>query len=63
MRKALLLGAIPYLAMIVGIPFVNSTRVVLGLPLIALWICLCVLVSPVFLGLAARQFPSGEEDQ
>ncbi|MDA3625738.1 hypothetical protein [Saccharopolyspora oryzae] len=60
MRKALILGFIPYAAMVVGVPLFNSDRVVLGLPLLALWLSACVLVTPLFLWLADRALGEGE---
>lgn len=51
MRRQIWIGFIPYVFMVLGIPFVNSSRLVLGLPILALWILVWVLLTPVFLGL------------
>lgn len=58
MARSLIVGFAPYVAMLVGIPFVNSTRDVLGLPLLGLWILVWVLLTPVFLTAAHRLLPA-----
>lgn len=57
MKRSLLLGFTPYAVLVVGIPFVNSTHVVLGMPTLLLWIIVCVVATPLFLWLAARALP------
>lgn len=54
MKRALVFGFIPYVAFLVGIPFFNSTSVVLGMPLLLLWLVICLLATPLFLWLAFR---------
>ncbi|WP_037068425.1 DUF3311 domain-containing protein [Pseudonocardia acaciae] len=61
MNRSLLLGFTPYAVLVVGIPFANSTRVVLGMPMLLLWITVCVAATPVFLWLAARSLPDDEK--
>jgi hypothetical protein len=64
MVKSLALGFIPYIVMIVGIPFFNKSVNVGGIPLLGLWIGIWVVLSPVFLILATRLLPRAErEDQ
>lgn len=60
MNRSLLLGFAPYVVLVVGIPFVNSARVVLGMPLLLLWIIVWVLLTPLFLWLAGRALPDDE---
>jgi hypothetical protein len=50
---ALVLGLIPVVALVAGLPFVNRVApVVLGLPFLLFWILGWVLATPVFLGVA-----------
>jgi hypothetical protein len=64
MVKSLALGFIPYIVMIIGIPFFNKSVNVGGIPLLGLWIGIWVVLVPVFLSLAARLLPRAErEDQ
>jgi hypothetical protein len=64
MVKSLALGLIPYIVMIIGIPFFNKSVNVGGIPLLGLWIGIWVVLVPVFLSLAARLLPRAErEDQ
>jgi hypothetical protein len=64
MVKSLALGFIPYIVMIIGIPFFNKSVNVGGIPLLGLWIGIWVVLTPVFLILAARLLPRAErEDQ
>lgn len=58
MTRSLIVGFVPYVVMLVGIPFFNSTRDVLGLPLLGFWILLWVVLSPAFLTLAHRLLPA-----
>ncbi|HEY1704757.1 MAG TPA: DUF3311 domain-containing protein [Trebonia sp.] len=64
MVKSLALGFIPYIVMVIGIPFFNKSVNVGGIPLLGLWIGIWVVLVPVFLTLAARLLPRAErEDQ
>jgi hypothetical protein len=64
MAKSLAVGLIPYIVMIIGIPFFNKSVNVGGIPLLGLWIGIWVVLVPVFLSLAARLLPRAErEDQ
>ena len=52
-RRALLPAAVPVVALVVGLPFVNRLEpVVFGLPFLLLWILGWVLVTPLFLVVA-----------
>ena len=48
------IAAIPYLAMIVGVPFMNSTAKAWFLPEIGMWILAWVVLTPLFLFAAYR---------
>jgi len=53
MKKALACGAVPFLALVAALPFINRLRpTVLGLPFILFWILAWVALTPVFLFLA-----------
>jgi hypothetical protein len=61
MKKALACGAVPFLALVAALPFVNRLRpTVFGLPFILFWILAWVALTPVFLFLADR-FLRGDE--
>lgn len=50
---ALVLGLVPVVALVAGLPFVNRVEpVVLGLPFLLFWILGWVLATPVFLAVA-----------
>jgi len=52
-KRALICGAVPFLALVFALPFVNRVRpVVFGLPFILFWILAWVALTPVFLFLA-----------
>lgn len=63
MLRSFTVGFIPYVVMLVGIPFVNSSRNVGGLPVLGLWILAWVLVTPVFLLAAERLLPAHEREE
>lgn len=63
MLKSIIVGFFPYVVMLVGVPFVNSTANVGGLPLLALWILIWVLLTPVFLLAAFRLLPRAEREE
>jgi len=55
MKKALACGAVPFLALVAALPFINRLRpTVLGLPFVLFWILAWVALTPVFLFLADR---------
>jgi hypothetical protein len=51
MKALVWIAFIPYVVMILGIPFVNSGQPVLGIPLLGFWITLWVLLIPLFVGI------------
>lgn len=61
MRRSLIVGFIPYVVMLAGIPFFNKSVNVGGIPLLAVWILPWVVLVPVFLTLAARLLPDAEK--
>lgn len=64
MLRSLSVGFIPYVVMLIGVPFFNKSVNVGGIPLLALWIVIWVLLSPAFLAVASRLLPRAErEDQ
>ena len=62
MYKSLAVGFIPYVVMLIGIPFFNKSVNVGGIPLLGLWIIVWVLLVPVFLVLAGRMLPRAERE-
>jgi hypothetical protein len=54
---------IPYVFMVLGIPFVNRDSFVLGMPLLQFWILLWVLLSPVFIGVYDLFFRRNQQEQ
>ena len=64
MLRSMSVGFIPYVVMLIGIPFFNRSVSVGGIPLLALWMIIWVVLSPAFLALASRLLPRAErEDQ
>jgi len=54
-KRALLLGAVPFLMLVFALPFVNRVEpLVLGLPFVLFWILLWVALTPVVLFLAFK---------
>jgi hypothetical protein len=54
-KRALLLGAVPFLMLVFALPFVNRVEpLVLGLPFVLFWILLWVALTPIVLFLASR---------
>jgi hypothetical protein len=50
---ALVLGLVPVVALVAGLPFVNRVHpIVLGLPFLLFWILGWVLLTPIFLAVA-----------
>ena len=57
-RWAVVLGSVPFLTLVLALPFVNRLRpVILGLPFILFWILFWILLTPVLL-FAAYRFES-----
>jgi hypothetical protein len=54
-RLALLLGAVPFLALVFALPLVNRIYpVVFGLPFLLFWILAWVMLTPLILFIAYR---------
>jgi hypothetical protein len=54
-RGSVVLGSVPFLTLVLALPFVNRLRpIVLGLPFILFWILLWILLTPVLLFAADR---------
>jgi hypothetical protein len=54
-KRAFVFGAIPFLTLVLALPFVNRLRpIILGLPFILFWISLWVALTPLVLYLADR---------
>jgi hypothetical protein len=62
MRRSIIVGFIPYVVMLIGIPFFNKSVNVGGIPLLALWIVAWVVLVPAFLALAGRLLPDAERE-
>ena len=62
MFRSVAIGFIPYVVMLAGIPFFNKSTNVGGIPLLALWIGIWVVLAPVFLALASRLLPRAERE-
>lgn len=60
MLKSVLVGIVPYVVMLAGIPFFNSGTEVAQFPLLGLWILIWVVLTPVFLLAAYRLLPDSE---
>jgi uncharacterized membrane protein YozB (DUF420 family) len=63
MLKAIIVGFFPFVVMLVGVPFANSTANAGGLPVLALWILIWVVLTPVFLLAAFRLLPRAEREE
>jgi Kef-type K+ transport system membrane component KefB len=62
MLRSVVVGVIPYVVMLAGVPFFNKSGNVGGIPLLALWIGIWVVVTPAFLALAGRLLPRAERE-
>ncbi|HEX6452010.1 MAG TPA: DUF3311 domain-containing protein [Trebonia sp.] len=62
MRRSIIVGFVPYVVMLIGIPFFNKSVNVGGIPLLALWIVAWVVLVPAFLALAGRLMPDAERE-
>ena len=62
-----LLAALPFIGILLGVPFVNRTEpLVLGMPLVLAWIVMWVVLAAAIMGIVYRLDPanrlSGEAD-
>jgi hypothetical protein len=62
-RAAVVVALVPYVLMIVGVPFVNSARQIWFLPAVGMWILVWVVVTPAFLYAAYRMGWRREREQ
>jgi Protein of unknown function (DUF3311) len=63
-RRSLLWLTVPFLLFVLAIPFANRIDpVILGLPFLAFWVLLSVVVSPLAIWLAARNDPLFAADE
>jgi hypothetical protein len=62
MRKSIIVGFIPYIIMLVGIPFFNKSVNVGGVPLLGVWMLPWIVLTPAFLALAGRLLPRAERE-
>ena len=54
-KYALLFGAVPFITLVLALPFVNRVEpFILGLPFVLFWIILWVALTPLFLYAAYR---------
>ncbi|WP_321910525.1 DUF3311 domain-containing protein [Paraburkholderia sp. J11-2] len=54
-----LLAALPFIGILLGVPFVNRTEpLVLGMPLVLAWIVMWVVLAAVIMGLVYRLDPA-----
>ncbi len=54
-RWSVVLGSVPFLTLVLALPFVNRLRpVIFGLPFILFWILFWILLTPVLLFAAYR---------
>ncbi|HLI39140.1 MAG TPA: DUF3311 domain-containing protein [Streptosporangiaceae bacterium] len=63
MLKPVAAGFLPYVAMVAGVPFFNSSANIGGLPLLGLWILIWVVATPLFLLAAYRLLPRAEREE
>jgi len=55
LKTALACGSVPFISLVLALPFVNRIHpVILGLPFVLFWILLWVGLTPVFLLIADR---------
>lgn len=62
MLRSVIAGFIPYVVMLIGIPFFNRATNMGGIPLLALWIGIWVVLTPAFLVAAGRLLPRAERE-
>lgn len=63
MVRAVLVGLVPYVVMIAGVPLFNSGREVIGLPELGLWVLIWVVLTPAFMLLSHRLLPAREKEE
>jgi len=58
-----LLAALPFIGILLGVPFVNRVEpIVLGMPLVLAWIVLWVLLTAVIMAIVYRLDPVNRAD-
>ncbi len=63
-RRSLLWLTVPFLLFVLAIPFANRIDpVVLGLPFLAFWVLMSVILSPLAIWLASRGDPYFRADE
>ena len=63
-RRSLLWLTVPFLLFVLAIPFANRIDpVILGLPFLAFWVLVGVILSPLAIWLAARSDPLFKADE
>jgi hypothetical protein len=63
-RRSLLWLTVPFLLFVLAIPFANRVDpVILGLPFLAFWVLISVILSPLAIWLAARNDPLFAADE
>ncbi|WP_114811610.1 DUF3311 domain-containing protein [Paraburkholderia kururiensis] len=59
-----LLAALPFIGILLGVPFVNRVEpLVLGMPLVLAWIVLWVVLTAVIMAIVYRLDPANREPQ
>ncbi|WP_395065718.1 DUF3311 domain-containing protein [Paraburkholderia silvatlantica] len=54
-----LLAALPFIGILIGVPFVNRTEpLVLGMPLVLAWIVMWVVLAAAIMGIVYRLDPA-----
>ena len=62
-RRSLLWLTVPFLLFVLAIPFANRVDpVIIGLPFLAFWVLVSVILSPLAIWLAARSDPMFKAD-
>ncbi|CAB3807329.1 hypothetical protein LMG28688_06527 [Paraburkholderia caffeinitolerans] len=59
-----LLAALPFIGILIGVPFVNRTEpLVLGMPLVLAWIVMWVVLTAAIMGLVYKLDPTNRDEQ
>ncbi|MDR3101347.1 MAG: DUF3311 domain-containing protein [Paraburkholderia sp.] len=59
-----LLAALPFIGILIGVPFVNRTEpLVLGMPLVLAWIVMWVVLTAAIMGLVYKLDPANRDVQ